>query len=127
MDPAALCPGSLTSFTTNTDFYHNIITAFCFCCSLNKYLTQALISDYSLALGTMFLYCYEWFYVKSSFKLFLVFFQWQPQLAATISSYCFNITFSDSSKYNKLMEYNLFGTQHGVETPLPTRRACTML
>lgn len=42
--------------------------------------------------------------------------QWQPQLSATMSSYCFSTTFSSSSKYSRLMDCSLSGTQQGADT-----------
>lgn len=52
--------------------------------------------------------------------------QWQPQLPATMSLYCFSTTFSSSSKYSRLMEKSLSGTQHGVSMPLISFRALIM-
>lgn len=44
-----------------------------------------------------------------------------------MSSYCFKTTFSSSSKYNKLMDWSLSGTQHGAPTSLPgILSACMM-
>lgn len=53
--------------------------------------------------------------------------QWQPQLNATMSSYCFRTTFSSSSKYNRLIDWSLSGTQQGAPTSsLESLSACMM-